>query len=473
MNIKRITAITLGCMLTLGVIFPNLTQGITVKEEEEMSRQILQVIEANFKLVNDPVIVDYVDRIGRKLLTKFPLQPFNYRFFVVEEEVYNAFATPGGNIFMYTGLIAAMESEEELAGILSHEISHVYCRHISQKIERRKKVNIATMAGIAAGILLGAAGAGEAAGALTMGSMAAGQSAELAFSRQDEIQADQVGLVYMTDAGYNGEGLLEILNKIRAKQWFSTDQIPSYLMTHPAVEDRLAYIDTYLDQNREKLGSLKPAANRDFKIAHTRVLALFTQESLALKQFEAAVRGAGADAFDFYGYGLVLARTGNRSEAAAALKKALALEAFNADFLAALGRVYFMDGRYDEALAALQGAISISPTNPIALFFLGRTQLELGRPQEAESALSILKKSRPYTEQVYYFLGKAYGEQGKLADAHLNIGLYYLRKREYDSALKQFDQALAKNRDPARQEEIETLRKQTRDVLAKMKKASG
>ena len=111
-----------------------------------------------------------MNKIGNRILSVLPQQPFNYHFYVIKEDVYNAFATPAGHIFVYTGLLDAMDEEEELAGILGHEIAHVYCRHISQKIERSKKIGIATLAGIAAGILLGVGGAGEAANAVTMGS---------------------------------------------------------------------------------------------------------------------------------------------------------------------------------------------------------------------------------------------------------------------------------------------------------------
>ena len=187
-------------------------------------------------------VVAYVNNIGKRILSALPQQPFKYRFYVIDEDVYNAFATPAGHIFVYTGLLDAMEEEEELAGILGHEIAHVYCRHISQKIERSKKIGVATLAGIAAGILLGVGGAGEAASAVTMGSMAAGQTAELSYSRENEMQADQFGLKFITEAGYSASGLLKILKKIRSKTWFGSDQIPKYLMTHPAVEDRIAFI---------------------------------------------------------------------------------------------------------------------------------------------------------------------------------------------------------------------------------------
>ena len=183
------------------IIFPQVVSGITIKQEESLAREFLMVALRHYRLIKDPQIVGYVNKVGRKVLSAYPPQPFPYHFYVVNEDVFNAFAGPGGHIFINSGLIEAMESEEELAGILGHEISHVVCRHISEMIEDSKKINIATLAGIAAGIFLGMGGAATAATAVTYGALAAGQSAALAFSRDNERQADQVCLNYLDKAG--------------------------------------------------------------------------------------------------------------------------------------------------------------------------------------------------------------------------------------------------------------------------------
>lgn len=470
MNTLKKTVVGLVAITFLAnLLCPYAAMGITIKEEEEMAREFMRYITAQFEIVDDPVVVNYINKIGEKILANFPPQPFSYQFYVVEEDVYNAFATAAGHIFIYTGLIAAMDSEDELAGILSHEISHVYCRHISQKIERSKMINMAMLAGVAAGLLIGAAGGGQAASAITMGSMAAGQSAVLAFSREDEIQADQVGLVYLQEAGYTGEGLAEILNKIRSKQWYGAGQVPSYLMTHPAVEDRLAYIDTYLAGNADKEKKISRLNSEDFALVRARIIALYTDESIALKKYETAVRSNPGDAMANYGYGLVLARAGKREEAIVALKKALAVEAFNASILSALGRVYFTDRKYQDALSTLQGALSLQPGEPEALFFLGRTQMELGRPAEAQTAFETLKKQGVVTKQVYYFLGKSYGEQGKLAEAYYSLGLYYFLKRDFGNARIKFTQALEKAQDSEKRQEIEARLKEIKDIQAALK----
>ncbi len=471
-TLKKTVVGLVAIVLLVDLLCPYAATGITIKEEEEMAREFMRYITAQFEIVDDPVIVNYINKIGKKILANFPSQPFEYRFYVVKEDVYNAFATAAGHIFIYTGLIAAMDNEDELAGILSHEISHVYCRHISQKIERSKMINMATLAGLAAGLLIGAAGGGEAASAITMGSMAAGQSAALAFSREDEIQADQVGLVYLQEAGYTGEGLIDILNKIRSKQWYGTGQVPSYLMTHPAVEDRLAYIDTYLAGHAEKEKKIPRLNSEDFALVRARIIALYTDESIALKKYETAVRSHPGDAMANYGYGLVLARAGKRKEAINALKKALAVEAFNATILSALGRVYYMDRKYEEALSTLQSALSLQPGEPEALFYLGRTQMELGRPAEAQAAFESLKKQGVVTKQVYYFLGKSYGEQGKLAEAYYSLGLYYYLKRDFGNARIQFKQALEKAQDSEVRQDIEKRLKEIADIQAALKRQS-
>ena len=167
----------------VNILVPKGALCITIQEEEEMSREVMKIIIKHYEVINDPLIVNYINQMGQKMVSALPPQPFDYHFYVIKNDEYNAFATPAGHVFVNSGLLEAMENEEELAGILGHEIAHVVCRHISQQIERSKKIGIATLAGIAAGILLGIGGSAAAAQALTMGSAAVGQSVQLSYSR--------------------------------------------------------------------------------------------------------------------------------------------------------------------------------------------------------------------------------------------------------------------------------------------------
>jgi predicted Zn-dependent protease len=467
-HISKLLLLFLFFLFVTGIFIPRAALSITAADEEELSKEFMKVIYKSLKFVEDPVIVNYVNKVGKNIVSILPPQPFTYRFYVVKEDVYNAFATPAGHIFIYSGLMAAMDNEEELAGILGHEIAHVFSRHISQKIDRSKKISIATLAGIAAGILLGAEGAGEVGSAVVVGSMAAGQSMNLAYSREDERQADQIGLKYLTKAGYSGYGLLSVFTKIRSKHWFGSEQIPTYLTTHPAPEDRLSYIGTWLEKNGKK----PPTENDsgEFIKVNTRLVALYSDETVALRKYKGEIAKNPKNSMANYGYGLVLARIGNRSDAAVYIKKALEREAFNPEFLVALGRIYFLDGQYEEALTILESAVSIAPDDPEGLFYFGRTQMEQGKFKDAEKILGSLTKKHPDYKPGFYFLGHTYGKQGKLADAHYTLGLYYTKKREHRNAIIQFEKALEKTQDPEKKKEIKDLLKKVSGRYAQEKK---
>jgi predicted Zn-dependent protease len=452
---KNIISIVIATLFVIGNVVPQVGFSITVKEEEELSRQVLQVIFKQFEIVDDPVVVAYVNKIGERILATLPEQPFRYHFYVVKEDVYNAFATPAGHIFVYTGLLEGMDEEEELAGILGHEIAHVYCRHISKKIERSKKLTIATLAGVAAGVLIGAAGGGEAASAVTMGSMAAGQSAELAYSREDEMQADQFGLEFLTKAGYSASGLLKILKKIRSKQWFGSEQIPTYLMTHPAVEDRITYIGSWLENYDNTSKPIPLVSPVEFQRIHTRVETRFGDKQIVLSRLQSEVTRNPQDPLAHYRYGLILARVGKRQDAIEQMRKALTKRAFDAYILKDLGYIYFLDGQYAQALKTLGSACGMLPKDPECQFYLGRTQLEMGQfDQATENFLNIIQQHPQFTP-AYYYLGQSMGKQQNLGDAHYYLGVYHLRKRDLKAAQIQLQLALKHNKDPEKRSQIE------------------
>jgi beta-barrel assembly-enhancing protease len=441
------------------------TMAITIAEEEELSREFMKVLFNRFNLVKDPYIVNYINAIGQSIVNELPPQPFSYNFYIIDSDVYNAFATPAGHIFIYRGLIEAMDTEDELAGILGHEIAHVQCRHISDKIDRSSKINLATLAGLAAGIFLGMSGSETAAQAITFGSMAAAQSLVLAYSREDEIQADKLGLENLTRAGYDGTALMTTLHKIRSKRWF--DNIPDYLATHPAAEDRIAYIDSW-SQNKERLPS--KGATEGFKKAHTRLLALYGNQSKATVHFKTALEQNPDDSLASYGYGLILARSGLRKEAAVHFQASLEQNPLDSAILGELGRIYFLDGRISEAHNILRSSIGLYEDDPETLFYLGRTQMELGRLAEAVSTFNKLIEGHFDYEQAYYFLGESYGKLGNLSDAHYYLGLYYEKKHDPRNTLFHLEKAFENTNDPDRKKEIEDILKETRKKLEEIRR---
>jgi len=430
---------------------------ITIKEEKELSKEFLELLKKQLKLIEDPLIVDYVNAVGRKLLKALPEQPFEYQFYVVRQDVYNAFATPAGHIFIYSGLLAAMESEEELAGILAHEISHVVSRHISEKIERSKNVNKLMLAGMIAGILLGAAGAGDAGSALLMGSAAGAQTLMLAYSRADENEADQLGLNTLYKAGYRGEGMVTMFEKIRSKQWFGAEEIPTYVMTHPAVESRIGDVNRRVQNFNRKYKQPPLVDPAPFIRMHTRLLTQYGDANVVLHQYRQAYEKDPDDPLLNYRYGLILGRTGKRTEAIKHLDKALAARPLDTDILTDLGKLYFFDGQYDQAIKLLEGAVGAGVQQPDGLYFLARAHQETGHLDAALSYFEALLENHPDYNQAHFDIGKVYSQMRRQGDAFFHLGRFYYGKGDMKKATFQLKKALEFDQTPQQRKATEAL----------------
>jgi len=447
---------SLVLFLSAALVLPSPGHAITIGEEEDLSAEMLRIIFKKLPVVDDPYVTGYVNRVGKRILSVMPEQPFRYRFYVINQDMYNAFATPAGHIFIYSGLMKDLEGEEELAGILGHEIAHVSCRHISEKIDRSKKIGVAALAGMAAGVLLGAGGAATAAQAVTAGTMAATQSLALSYSREDEMQADQVGLAYLTQAGYTGKGLYTSLKKIRSREWYTTDQVPTYLRTHPASEDRLIYLGAWLDS---RPAGTKPTGPDPwpFQMARIRLAVLYGDETAGLTAFQQEVADAPDRLAARYGLALALARHGNWNEAINNMRAALQKKAFDAHLLTDLGRLYYQQGRFADALKAMESAAVIGPDQADVLFWLARTLMVHDRFAEAADALEKVRQGCPNYHPAIQLLGEAYGRQGRMADAHYNLGIYHYNRQDDTSAVHHLARALENGIEGAKREEVKKL----------------
>ena len=443
----RVTRIAIVALLIITIamrsasdayLFSSSCTHLTSKEEEELGKKLMLYVKKHLVLIEDPSIVNYVNRIGEHIVAQLPSPPFDFHFYVVKEDVYNAFAGPAGHVFINSGLLAAMESEDELAGILGHEIAHVLCRHISEQIERSQKIGLATLAGVLTGIFLG----GSAAAAISTSSIAAGQSLSLKYSRENEAEADQVGLKYLTKAGYSGEGLLKVLQKIRAKRWFGSDHIPDYMSTHPAIEARMAYLDTWIQTHPEAARSVRTIDPAGFSKVRIKLIALYDDAGAAHSTFDSQLRRNPEDALAYYGKGLVLDREAKKEKALENLKKALQLRPLDSDIVRDIGKIYFHMGDYADALKTLKGALAFSPRDPEGWFLLGRAQMEMGDLQGALKSFNTLLNTVPDYLPGIYYLGETYGKLGNLGEAHYHLGIYYTERGRFRNAMFHLNRAL-------------------------------
>jgi predicted Zn-dependent protease len=421
-------------VLLFHVLFPPYAAAMTIKEEEALSKEFLRMLSDRFQPVRDPAVAGYVSAVGRRILKEIDNPPFSFRFYVLDEPADNAFAAPAGQIFIFRGLFDLMETEADLAGILAHEIAHVTCRHISRNVERAKTINLLAMAGMIAGAFLGAGGAAKVGQAMTVGSAAAGQSMALAYSREDEMQADQLGVRYLTGAGYHPAGLMKTLKRLRDNRWFGPDEIPTYLMTHPAVEERIAFLGTWIEANDIAVEKT-PEDNAAFRFVKTRLAARQDPAGNTRDGFAGALEKNPDDPLAHMGMGLLLERSGDYPAAARHIAAALEKQVFNPHLLADLGRIQFRGGRLQDALTTLKGAVTVAPDHPESLFYLGRAELEAKNPEQAAGRLRRLIRKHPgYNKKAHYFLSAALGKLGVNAEAHYHLGRYHRLAGNLESA---------------------------------------
>ncbi len=262
MQCRRL-AVTAGVgLLIVGqLLLPVQSQAFSIGEERMIGEQLLYAIRSEFTVLDDPDISQYINSLGQSVLEVAGPQYFDYHFFVVKSDQFNAFAAPSGLIFFYTGLIRTMKTEDELVSVLAHEIGHVVSRHIAHRMSKQGKVTAATLLLGLASLAFGNAALAQ--GLLT-GSLAANEAIKLSFSRQDEEQADRLSYGWMRALQRNPKSMEGMLKTMRRISRYRSNKLPAYLLTHPNPEDRLNYVQSLSDIDQSGEGYYKKTNNFDF-----------------------------------------------------------------------------------------------------------------------------------------------------------------------------------------------------------------
>ena len=204
----------------------------SMEREIALGKQLAQEVEKSAKFIDDPVVNEYVNRVGQNLVRNSDAKvPFTIK--VIDSDVVNAFALPGGFFYVNSGLILHADEESELAGVMAHEIAHVCARHGTKQATKREIVNLAS---IPAMIFIPYTWAGY---AIYQGMNFAIPLTFLKFSRADEKEADYLGLQYMYKAGYDPNSFVMFFEKVEADEKKQPGTIPKVFSTHPPTPDRI------------------------------------------------------------------------------------------------------------------------------------------------------------------------------------------------------------------------------------------
>lgn len=216
------------------------SSSVTLDEEWQLGNQMAAQVAQQTRFVNDAQAVSYIRAVGERIHRATPLADRPFDFHIVDDPSVNAFSIPGGHVYINRGLIAQADKADELAGVMAHEISHVVARHVLKQVEQQQQI------GLIGSILLG-----QNPGALqTLIANVLAGGAMARFSRADEKQADDLGLQYMTAAGYDPHGMLEMFQKLLSMEKSRAGGVDKFFLDHPLTQDRINDISRRIGSGR-------------------------------------------------------------------------------------------------------------------------------------------------------------------------------------------------------------------------------
>lgn len=439
----KVLCLVLAAMLSVP-FSPGRSWSFSIGEEREVGEKLLYAVRAAFPIIGEPDLHQYLNRLGKEVLEVAGIQYFNYRFYIVESDQFNAFAAPSGLIFFYSRLIESMQTEDELVSVLAHEIGHVVKRHLASRMEKGAKVNLASLAVALAAIALGGGGAG--AQALITGSLAAGQSAQLHFSRQDEIEADLLAYNWMKKLHRNPEGQRDMLETMRRITRYRSGQIPQYLLTHPNPEARLDYVESLLLADNDPQPPENPGKDFEFLRFKYRIMALDHDSDGTRALLSRLHRDDKAPDFKrtmaLYGLALLERSGSNFSKSLEYLDQVIQKLPNRYILQVDKAITLFEMGQLPAARKLLEEAVKRDPFDMYATFNLARVLHRLGELERAELLFRDVSFELPEYSTVYFEIGKILAEQGNGIESRFFLGKYNLYEGDYRLARDNFRQVV-------------------------------
>lgn len=405
------------------------TAQVSHLQERELGQRFDMMARQRLPIVLDPEFVSYVDEIGREIVSRLDGSVFDYRFSVVRDPSINAFAVPGGFIYVNTGLISRARNDDEVAAVLGHEVAHVHAHHMVRQQEKSQLLNYASLlAMLGAVVQPGLAGLAA----------AAGQAAQLKYRREFEQEADFLGVRYLQGTGYDPRAMLDFFKKLDEESRVAASLLPPYLRSHPMTEERLNHLEAILKAKQWDDHERKPP-------------------TLRLQRLQALLRARGGrpdDAFADYArmrsenpdnpladylFGVVALEVDRLVEAREALEAAQRAGVAGSD--RELGRLALRHRRPAEAIELLSGYLAGKAGDGPAWVELARAHEALGDTAAARQAFERAWRAAPDLDTAHQGYGLLAGRAGEEGVGFFHIGMAARLRGQYERALDQLSRA--------------------------------
>lgn len=447
MKLLRPPLLALACLLAYPATaddLPSLGDAsssiVSPEQEHQLGRAWLSILRGQVDQLSDPQLKDYVETGVYRLAETSQLQDRRLEFVLLNSPQLNAFAAPGGIIGVNGGLFLYAQTEAEYASVLAHELAHLSQRHFARGVEAQQRMQVPVMAAMLAGIVAAAAGAGDAGIATIMGAQAAAIQEQRRFSRQNEQEADRIGLLNLEQAGYDPRAMPSMFERLM-RQYRYDRKPPEFLLTHPVSESRIA--DTRNRAEQYQAGGVEDSLR--YQLMRARVQLIFEETpGIAAKRFRAMLEENPQ--LDAARYGLAIAQTkgGQLNEARKALEQLLAKTPDDITYNLAMVDLDITNNRLSDARQRVERLRGLYPNN----YPLDQARIDLmlkqNQAKEAGQAINELLKTRPHDPDVWYQVAEIRGLAGNIIGLHQARAEFFALVGDYDQALSQLD--LAKRR---------------------------
>lgn len=347
------------------------SDALTIEKEKIVGDVIMRQLRGQAPIVHDPVLQEYIQSLGNQLVIHADNTKFPFTFFMINNPVINAFAFFGGHIGIHTGLLVKADNESELASVLAHEVAHVTQRHLARRKQSQERNSPLQIASLIGGLLLAIADP-EAGMAAVQASSAASQQATINFTRNNEQEADNIGINILYRAGFDPQGAPGFFEKLVAASRGRNNQL-AFLQTHPLPAQRVAQTIS----RARSYGAKNLPPSLDFHLAKARIKARYMGSPERNMEYFSALIGKG-----------------NAVEQVATLY-GMAISYFEAE-------------KYQQAKAILQQLLDQQPENLFYLDVMTDVHIKLQQPRKAVSLLSPIWQLKPQNKTLTLNLANAY-----------------------------------------------------------------
>ena len=447
---KRILALILGLTLAAGLVtgassddvrLPEMgdaaSRSLSLSQESRLGRELIREVRLRLPMEEDPEVRSYVQELGQRLLAHADGPDFQYEFFVVDSPAINAFAMPGGNIGINSGLILRTQSESELGGVMAHELAHVTQRHIARRLDAQRGAGFRSLGVLMAAILLGMQDP-EAGAAAAMTGMAGSLQEQLNFSREHEREADNIGLQILARADLDPEGMPRFFERLQQAPQFQS-RPPEYLSTHPITENRIA--DTRA--RARQMSGREIRESPTYHMIRTRLLVGRAENpELAVRHFRAELENDSSSYPARYGLALALTKEGEAEEAVELLETLIDEHGEYVSYYLALARALWEGGEREQALDLFQLTLELFPENYPTVYYYADALRAADRATDARNLIRRQLQRRGPDAALFEKLAQIATDADVPHEGKMAMAEYYQMHGQFRLAIDQLNQVI-------------------------------